>query len=148
MRPAELVQGLLIESRPGAVLDDILVCHLGIVVVLAQEQHLAAPKLHLVEDGRVGIARHQLIQHIQGFVRIAADFIRTRQLVEHRIVTTVIGIGLQQLLVHFGGAVETAGIDRLDILGQLFGFHRLELEVAEATHRLCAQLRIARNQVE
>ena len=64
LRPAQLVKGLLVKARPFASLDDVLVRHLGVVVILAQEEHFTAAKLHFVEQCRVRVLRHQLVEDV------------------------------------------------------------------------------------
>src|SRR5690606_6949296 len=89
LRPAELVQRLLEKPRTLAEIDDPLVSRLRGNVILAQEQHLAAPELDLLQVRRLGITLDELVQHAQRVIRLAGDFVCPGQLVEHRVVAAV-----------------------------------------------------------
>ena len=148
LRPAQLVQGLLVETGFVTVFDDLPVSQLGIVVTLAEKQHFAAAELDLVDQGRRGILGHEFVQHLQCVIRAPADLVRPRELVQHRVIAAVAGIRLQQALVKTDGIVVAGLLEAVDVFGQLCRFARLEFQVAQTTHGLGAERRIVRDEVE
>ena len=97
--PAELVERELVVLGAGADRGDRRVGLLGVEVLLAREEVLAAPELHLVDVLRVRIRGDQALHHRDRLVGAPELVVRARLLVEHLIVVRVVGVGREDLVV-------------------------------------------------
>ena len=143
LRPALHVERAVVEGRAGLALHQLRVGLLGTRVLAAVEQQLAAAELGLVAVHRVRVRGDQAVERCQRGFRPAAQFVRTRQLVEHAVVVRIVRVGLQVVLV--------AG-DRGPVVGRVAGagalvVGALHLQVAQAAQGLRA-LRGAGRDVE
>ena len=142
------VQALLVERRSvRTARDDLLVGRLGFRVTPGREQQLTAPEVHLgnLAGGRIGL--DDAIEGGEGQVVLARGFIGARQLVEHPVVTCVVGIGLEQR------AVEPDGLDALHVELRHLARHALEfaglqVQIAQPPQRLGAQPAVGILEVE
>jgi hypothetical protein len=147
-RPAVLVQALLVEIAVGTGLDDRGVCGLGVAIAAGAEQDLAAAELRLRVPRALRELPDQLVEHRERLLRLALRFVRTRQLIHHRIVARVIGVRRQQALIEPDRLLQLQTFDaRIHAAGPR-GFVDLHLQVAEASHCLGAHLLVARLQLQ
>ena len=142
LRPAELVERLFVEARFVAVIDHAAVGHLGVVVVLVQEQHLAATKLCLVDERRLRIPLDEIVQDPQRVLGFASHLVGPRQLIENRVVAAIVRVLVQQRVKQTNRVVIGFEFDRAGVSGQLFGLGGFELEVGETAHGFGLQFRI------
>ena len=142
-RPAVHVQRTVVVRGRGLARGQAGVGLLRLGVLAGVEQQLAATELGLVTEARVRVARDQPVERGQCGFQLAAEFVRTCQLVQHAVVVRVVRVGLQVgLVLHDGGAVVGvgAGIGAL-VVG---AFHR---QVADAAQGFGA-LRRTRRDIE
>jgi len=146
-RPAALVQALLVERRACAAPDDGGVGALGIRVALVGKQQLAASELHLIELRALRVALHDPIQCAERLPGLAGGLIGARQLIEHLVVTRIVGVSLKQRRVELD-RLGPLQVHRGDFLFQPLHLAGVEVEVAETAQGLGAQLRIGILQLE
>jgi hypothetical protein len=136
------VERLLIERRIGAILDDLAVRALGFAVALLDEQSLAAAELRLVDVRRIREFSDQLVERRERILEPSLGLVRSRELVEHKVVLLVVRIAFEQLLVQPDRIAADVAAKCLNVRLKLHDIRGLELQIGEAPHGLRAQHRV------
>jgi hypothetical protein len=93
------------------------------------------------------VAHHQLIQHAQRVVRLSADLVRARELIQHGVAPAVVRIGFEEPLEKHDCILE-ARLSRGCPGIEPARLGRLELQVREPPHRLGTQTRIRGDELQ
>ena len=71
-----------------------------------------------------------------------------RELIQHRVIASIVRVRLEQLLVEVHGAVVATALNGFNIVAQLIRFGGFELKVTKSAHRFSLEVRVIGNQVE
>ncbi len=147
-RPTVLVEALVEECRCRPEFDDGFISGLRSRIRLGGEQQLAAPKLRLVEEAALGELGDEPVEGGQRLVDLRVELVGARELVEHRIVALVLGVSLQQRAVQRDCLLRVQPLVGCKFALDALGLSAFQMQIPESPHRLGAQLRIARVQIE
>ena len=117
-RPAQFIQGELVEGRTDTDIHDVRISVLGIKVALADKEVFSTPELHFIDISGPGEFADHPVHDSHGLFGLSQFLIRAGHLVQYLVVAIVHGVIVEQFLVKFNGLAGTYPFEIISAFGK------------------------------